>query len=268
MPFRLGTNRIGRLIVGALPPAWNPADFTNVQYWWTADAGVTESGGVVSAWTDQINSLDYEQPSAGIRPTITTSSTLNNQNVIATNGTSQYMYIPSPLAAFGGSDLTILSVFNIVDVKTGGVITGVTGIGAGVTRVDISTVSGNIRALETNFGSGVSDYIQAIQTPASTGVGQSWKWRYDASAGNTFRALNTLTETAQAGPGTTNQTWGSAAVPVFGATLNSQSNLTVFGGRYVQLELAEQVFIYDTPTTQEMTDWKTYVNNKYGTIIS
>ena len=43
---------------------------------------------------------------------------------------------------------------------------------------------------------------------------------------------------------------------------------SVFGGRYVGMDMAEQVMVYGTPTTDEMNEWKTYVNNRYGTIIS
>ena len=42
-------------------PAWDPSDFTNVQYWWRADLGITTSGTGVSQWRDQINNFDMIQ---------------------------------------------------------------------------------------------------------------------------------------------------------------------------------------------------------------
>ncbi len=128
MPFRVGTNRIGRLVVGAIP-SWSPADFTDVKYWWTADAGVTESGGNVTAWVDQIAGFSL----TGVNnPQLTTSATLNGENVIATSGTSNYLYSSTaPSSQATNADLTMLSVINLIDVKTGGTYMGAVLIGPG-----------------------------------------------------------------------------------------------------------------------------------------
>ena len=112
-----------------------------------------------------------------------------------------------------------------------------------------------------NFGTG-----RTLENPITVAK-HAYKLRYEASTGNTFAALDTLTESAGSTGGATNQDYSSTAVFCMGATLNSFSNPTVFSSRYIAVEIAEAVVIHGSPTSQEMTDWKTYINNKYGTII-
>lgn len=267
MPFRVGTNRIGRLVVGGIP-TWSPSDFTNVQYWWTADAGVSESGGVVSVWTDQINSFDMEQPITGNRPTLSTQAGLNGENVISFDGVDDFLHA-STSTDNAGADLTHLVIYYISNTSPGaGVIFGDSLIGGNVGRVWLDGLSGNLRnweAMATNSPFDGTGYI--IESPMTTGA-KSWKYRYDSSAGDFFTAYNTLTETSQFTGGRTSASINSGAVKAMGATLNNVSNPTVFSSRYIEVDIAEAVVIYGSPTSQEMTNWKTYVNNKYGTIIS
>jgi hypothetical protein len=93
------------------------------------------------------------------------------------------------------------------------------------------------------------------------------KMRYDSSAGDGFYAYDTLTETNWSSGGSTGTDWVSGATIAMGASV-SDNNGSVFLGRYVSVEVAEEVFVYDSPSGVEMTEWKNYVNNKYGTIIS
>jgi hypothetical protein len=57
---------------------WTPASFTDVQYWWRADLGVTTGIGGVSNWVDQINSFDLKQTNSSNRPTESTDATYLN----------------------------------------------------------------------------------------------------------------------------------------------------------------------------------------------
>ena len=260
MAIRVGTQPILKFYAGPnILPTWTPADFTDVKYWWTADAGVTESGGNVTAWADQIAGFTL---TAVNNPQFTTSATLNGANVIATNGTSNYLYSStSPSSQTAGADLTMLSVVNLIDVKTGGVFMGAVYIGPG-NRMWIDTLSGNTRLLSEDYPTAVVN----LETPATTGA-KAIKLRYDSSAGDGYYAIDTLTESTFATGGTTGtNTWVSGATVAIGATVNNTGG-TVFSSRYVQVEVAEQVWVANTPTPTEMTDWKTYVNNKYGTII-
>jgi hypothetical protein len=245
----------------AAPGAWTPADFTNVQYWFTADAGVTESGGVVSAWTDQINSFQYDN--AVNSPTLTTSATLNGQNVISFNGVTQiqYIYASNPIASNGGGDWTVLQVMDVTGAGNNGAFTAYGEVGTSSGRFQNDTFGGNYRHFNQGFGG-----TYTVESPLTTGA-KAWKTRYDTSAGNNYYAVNTLTETLGQSGGTVGQDWAPNGVLVIGTLLNSRSNPTVFGGRWVPVDVAEQVWIYGTPSAAEMTEWKTYVNNKYGTII-
>lgn len=246
-------------------PAWTPASFTNAQYWWRADLGVTTTGTGVSAWVDQINSFTMIQGTDANRPSETTSSTLNNAEVISFNGTSDFIYTTTTPAAFTGSDLTILSVLNLIDKKTGGVTTGVSYVGNG-TRFWIDTLNNSWRVIGENFYSPTASAYTLESGP--TYGAKAIKLRYDASAGNAFQAKNTLTETSMGTNGDVNTTWQAGGTVAMGALVVSTSNPNVFGGRYVQVEVAEQVFVHNTPSAAEMNEWKSYVNNRYGTIIS
>ena len=262
MPFRLGANRIGRLVVGEAAVPWTPASFTDVQYWWTADAGVTESGGVVSAWTDQINSFQYDVFVNS--PTITTNANLNGQNVISVNSaaTNQHFYASNAIASNGGGDWTVLQVMDITGAGNSGAFTAYGEVGTSSGRFQNDTFGGNYRHFNQGFGG-----TYTVESPLTTGA-KAWKTRYDTSAGENYYAVNTLTETLGQSGGIVGQDWAPNAVLVIGTLLNSRSNPTVFSGRWVPVDVAEQVWIYGTPTAAEMTEWKTYVNNKYGTIIS
>lgn len=261
MPFRLGANRIGRLVVGAVP--WTPASFTDVQYWFTADAGVTESGGNVTAWVDQINGLSL----TGVNnPQLTTSATLNGQNVIQTNGTNNYVYSTTTPASLAGSDVTILGVYNLIGAGNGGIFMGVGHFnGSNNGRWWVDTLNGNTRIFNQGMPSNGLVGVN-IESPLTTGA-HSLKIRYDSSAGDGYYAYDTLTESTYATGGLTGTDWVANGTICIGASIITTGG-GIFSGRFVPVEMAEEVFIYGTPSAAEMTEWKTYVNNKYGTIIS
>ena len=269
MPIRVGTQPILKMYAGPdIPvPSWSPADFTNVQYWWTADAGITESGGNLTSWEDQINGFIV---SGSNNPQYTTSATLNGQNVVQTNGTNNFVSShAAPANGISGNDITFLSVINLVDVKSGGAIGGAVLFASG-NRFWYDTLSGNIRVFDNGMPGGGGQTLEA--SPVATGA-KFIKARYDSSAGALYGAIDTLTETSLFTGGTTGTyQWSTAnGGPVVAMGASAQSVLdptTIFGGRYVQMEVAEHVWIYDEPSSAEMNEWKTYVNNKYGTIIS
>lgn len=66
---------------------WTPAELTDILYWFNTGQGVTESGGVVSAWTDAISGRTLSV-GAGTGMTYTaTDSVVNNQPSIYNDGT-------------------------------------------------------------------------------------------------------------------------------------------------------------------------------------
>lgn len=72
------------------------ADFrTGLIHEWVADSGVTQSGGVVSAWVDVVGSLSASQATVGNRPTVVTNE-LNGKAVVRfSGGTDQWLTFSS-----------------------------------------------------------------------------------------------------------------------------------------------------------------------------
>jgi hypothetical protein len=260
MPFRLGTNRIGRLVVGEAVVPWTPASFTNAQYWWTADAGVTESGGSVTAWTDQING--YQLVNGGT-PTLTTEAGLNNQNAIDFNGSTDFLYATTTPASRTG-DFTILGVYYIDDISVNDSIFGIS-LSPNGSILILRSVLGNTAVYSNEFGTPLGSTIPTLSSPGTLGA-HAGKLRYDAT-GKVFGALDSLTEVAGGTTGNTNHDFDAGSTFSTGAWVNGTAG-TIYAGRYYNGRVAELVMIYDTPTAGEMTEWQTYVNNKYGTIIT
>ena len=247
--------------------SWSPSDFTDVQYWWTADEGVTDDGsGNVETWTDQINSYDLQQVTTANMPSITTQANLNGQNVVSFNGTSDYLFNATAPASLSNSDITMLAVWYIGSATPGsGPIFGYMTFTGATGRSWIDGLNNNLRIWDgwPNIAGG------GRVTQAASAGAYAHKYRYDASAGDSFYSLNTNTETAGYTSSGTNIDYTGVGLYAMGAACSDRSNPnTIFNSRYIAVDIAEAVVIHNTPTTQEMDDWKAYVNNKYGTIIS
>lgn len=248
-------------------PAWDPSDFTDIQYWWRADSGVTTATGGVSSWLDQINSFDLQQSNSSNRPSSTTNSNLNNQDVISFNGSSDYLWTTSTPASLSNSDFTALAVYSFSSTSPGnGIVYGTPYIlSAQDGRWWLDGLNGNQRLVSEGLGN-AGLITTNVESPITTGA-HSFKARYDASAGDMFYALDTLTESTQGTTGNTNQDWPTNSTIAAGAAVSSTAG-AIFLSRYIEVDIAEIVYVYGTPTTTEMNNWKTYVNNRYGTIIS
>jgi alpha-tubulin suppressor-like RCC1 family protein len=86
----------------------NPTIFTTgLVAWYKADSGVTQSGGNVSAWTDQTGNYTVTQ-TGGNQPTYVASD-LNGEPALRFNG-SQWLYNGATMGAGANNDLTILAV--------------------------------------------------------------------------------------------------------------------------------------------------------------
>ena len=262
MAIRVGTQPIIRFYAGPFVPSWTPANFTNVQYWWTADLGVTESGGNVTSWTDQINA--YQLVNGGT-PTLTTEAGLNNQNVIDFDGSTDFLYATTTPASRTG-DFTMLGVYYIDNPTVNDSIFGVTrDPAAGLSQFLWRSVLNRSEWFSVKFGAAASNSL-ILQNPGTVGA-HAVKGRYEASAGDVFGALDTLTETAGGTTGNLNQDWDATVTFSAGAWVNGTFG-SIYASRYFNGKIAEIVMIYDTPSSGEMNEWKTYINNKYGTIIS
>ena len=265
MAIRVGTQPILSFKVGgAIAPSWTPLDFTDIKYYWTADdlSTSTLSGGDVVVWKDIVSGQDMIRNASYGAPTTGSSATLNSQPILSFNGTSDFLYTDWQPASWTG-DKTWLAVYNLVGSGTSGVIFGWCAIIGGVQRLYHDTFGGNLRMYSEVFSSATATNMEV---PFSTGA-TAWKARYNASSGQVYYAVDTTTETLSASGGTTNSEWGIYSSFCVGATMNSRSNPTPYGGRYVPIEMAECMIINGSPSPTEMGEWTTYVNNKYGTII-
>ena len=264
-------------------PLWAPSDFTDVKYWWRADSGVTEVSGQVQSWEDQIAGHQLVQnfstnPSYTVqerRPTLTTSTNLNSKGAIlfdtssnATYGTvGEYLYSSTaPDANTSGDDVHFLFVMDYVansPVNAGGTLFGAGTSANASNRVWIDTFnSGNDYRLGNQLGGGGAQVLDTGVTPA--GAEAVWFY-YDASTGNTEYAINSLTtSTGSTGNGTNGVFDSNTRFNMNGLVATSGGSFLRFNKYYV----AEAVVIYGTPTTEDLNNWKTYVNNRYGTIIS
>jgi len=249
---------------------WSPADFTNVQYWWRADLGVTTGTGGVSNWVDQINSFDMKQTSSGNRPAQSTNATyLNSKEVISFNGTSDFLTTQATPASRGTSAFRVLMVYSYSSTSPGpGVVAGTMMVVSGPSNSGRFWLDG-LNNKQRIFSDGLAtsgNLGTYFQDPIVVGA-QAFFVKYEP-AGNVFYGLNTLTETSQGLTGLSNNDWPAGSTVGAGALVTSSTNNAIFLSRYLNYDLAEVVYVYDGVTSDEMLEWKNYVNTRYGTIIS
>ena len=251
---------------------------STVEYWWRADYGITNgTGSDVAQWRDQISGHDMIQPTAALQPTETTSAALNNRAAIYTDGNATYLYSDLPPASLSNNDFTMLVVWEQVSssvTEDGGIFGVFWAVNSQAGRMWIDTLNANFRSFQHGFATAAQQTTFNIETPISTGP-HSFKFRYDASAGDGYYAYDTITESVQGTTGNPNQDWYPGASGVFtafatGATVTSTSGnifLGSGGDRYTQIRIAEAILIYDSATATEMTNYQTYVFERYGLSI-
>ena len=82
--------------------AWDPSSISAIVAWYRADLGVTESGGLVSAWADPIGSNDLAQGNRTYQPTLVSSdANFNSQATLSFSGDVIYS-----AASCGGTSRT------------------------------------------------------------------------------------------------------------------------------------------------------------------
>ena len=258
MPFRVGTNRIGRLVVGALPPSWNPGDIAT--YWWTADAGVTESGGDVSAWVDQVGSLSIGQGTAANQPTLVTSTNLNNQNAVRFTRANNEWLFRDPISFSGvGYAFSVINVYYLGDdTNAQGIVTQTVATG-GAGRYALAIFgSGELGYVNQSFQSSTTTILEGSPT---TGVKVD-AFEYDAS-GNVRVWHNDLSSATSYSGGTSNLDLFQSTKFAFGAYYDA-SGTAPDSGRYFEGDLAESIWVTGTLSAGDLTNLQTYINNKYN----
>ena len=109
------------VISGLGAAAWAPSDLSAVVAWYRADLGVTESGGLVSAWADQIGSNDLAQGNSTYQPTLVSSdSNFNSQSSLSFSGDVVYSAASSWWHIADGTSLTSIVVWRATSLAAAG----------------------------------------------------------------------------------------------------------------------------------------------------
>ncbi len=248
--------------------------FSDAQYWWRADLGVGTSGTTVTSWTDVING--FEMVTEGrTSPQLGTDSTLNNQSVIEFDGNDALYTLTTPASRTG--DFTMFVVFNSTVDDEGNAIFGLSRRPAELaTTFLMRATGGNFSNFTRRFDSNTGGFSSTIVAGADSTGAHTMFSRYIAADGQVNIALDSLTEVEGTGNGFTNQDWyapdGKGMPIAAGAWVNNtiyeSGEGLVYDNRYFNGSIAECVVVYGSPSSEELTAWKNYVNARYGTIIS
>lgn len=268
---------IGKAYVGAtqILPAydfkpiagWTPESLVNAKYWWRADQNVTTDATGVSQWQDILDRVTSNNQNTRLynkvgnsnlnQPSSTTSSNLNNQSVLRFENVDVLRGINNLEQSGGGGGspylpVTLLQVVDLISTNEGIV-------GGGVT----STTSNSRWWLETVDG-------DLNKTPTT-----------DEGAAFTLESPVTLgpkTIILKHDPGTNGQNDGtfSYGLNSTGLTIGSTGGIYQTGftadaylqlGTNVEMDVAEQLWIYGDVSYDDLQQWKYYVNQRYGSIV-
>lgn len=259
MAIRVGTQPIIRFYAGPVPPPFTPADLTGIQYWWNTGFGINQTGSALVSWTDQISgsvltsyagtAMTYTAADANVnnQPSVYNNSTyasVFNGNItnLVIGGTDDYSII------FIGKPETIGSATYAIwggNTSTGGASSE---LAPYISSPDGADVPGFYRFLYPAFA--------GIRTNTSTTAGTSVVFHaicYQNSTQTITQYYNTTT------PNTTTTGAGSNIDRVpFRFEIGGYTNSIRYKGR-----IMEAIILKAVPTTQELTDLNTYVQNKY-----
>lgn len=249
----LGTNQVyGAPVV----PPFTPADIA--KYWWTADAGVTESGGAVSAWVDQVGGLSIDQATSANQPTLVTSTNLNNQQAIRFDGVNDRLQrTPISFASDGYAFTNITIAYNNGG-AAGGSLVAQSFLGVNAGRLSYLIDGGNLVSINQGFAS--TNPI-SYETPATTGV-KVLGFEYDA-AGNVRAWFNDFNTPSSYSGGNSNENIIQTTSLLFGA-YNDTSTGVFGGGYFFNGDIAEVIWVPSTLSASDITNLQTYINNKYN----
>lgn len=271
------------------PPAWSPADFTNVNAWWRADSGVTLDATYpwkVGKWEDQINGYFVTQSfttatylNVDRMPSTGSSSNLNSQDTVHfeisnpaayPSGAPQYLYSTGSLPSIAGSDFTMLIVLDYVAPYTNneGAFIGITDQ-ASVKRfwMDRFASPDDLRVI-TGLGATAIQLVDTNQ-PINNNTAYVLGQYYDESAGDTYYYFNSTTSSLAYNGTVTGDTWAATTLFSIGGFMTGTSNIGSLAAiRANDFHCAEAVLIRGIPSASELAEWKNYVNTRYGLSIT
>jgi hypothetical protein len=230
------------VVSAGAPPA------TGLQLWLKADTGITQSGGVVSAWADQSGN-GYNVASSGSAQPTFVSSAINGKPGLSFNGSTQYM------------DNTATSILTAGTARTIVVIGKYSGSGS-TSGSPFTIRRTTTTSFATLMGVGGTFYIWSdgthnatITDPAVLNTAETFEWY----------------STGTSGAGITFSVTGSPKSVTSGGTVSSETGTTGFTvgqregvGQFFNGTICE-VLVYDHVLSgTDDTTLATYAQNKYA----
>lgn len=237
---------------------WTPAEIA--RYWWTADAGITESSGDVSAWEDQVGGLSISQATAAYQPVIVDSSNLNDQKAVRFTRANGEWLFRDPISFSGvGYAFSFINVYYLGNATNSqGIVTQTVATG-GAGRIGLALFgTGDLGYVNQNFQSATTTTLESTPT---TGVKVD-AFEYDGSGGVRVWHNDFDSPTSYSG-GTSNQDLYQSTKFAFGAYYNA-AGTAPDSGRYFDGDLAESIWVTGTLSSEDVTNLQTYINDKYN----
>ncbi len=222
--------------------AWTPASAANLYLWLKADAGITESGGLISQWDDQSGNGYNATASLTLRPAYNATG-LNSLPIVTFDGSNDRMGVTL------GADQTAFTLCFVARTTTQVQFDGLMGFASGA-------------------GSGTGAMAFEISTVASLDV-----WINNVAAtgrmgNNTFpnttwnRACYTYSTPDLKGYASNVLKVTSSSASSFidsGFNIGNADTFGYFDGSMAEIALWSRVL-----TSQEMIDWDAYAVGKYA----
>jgi PKD repeat protein len=130
---------------------FSPTDISGLSLWLKSDAGITESGGMVTSWADQSpNGYLFQPPIAADQPQYLPSSSLNGEPVIVFDGTDRLLSQNN--FSFGNATIFVVFSQNSGDANYGRLIDHAYNFGFWIGREVGSKVGGGFIEVNAPYG--------------------------------------------------------------------------------------------------------------------
>jgi len=220
---------------------FSPIDIAGISLWLKADAGVTVSGGFVTAWADQSgNGNNCSSPNA----VVLNSSPFSSLYFDGDNSESEITLHPNVFNGF--SALSLFAVWSITDDENQGILGSTT-----YSNFEIITQDGSVVRMRNN------------NTASNINTGGLWY--------NEEFSLSTITaDSAGGGSGTARRNGSTTGVDFDGANIQAlQSGQTYKIGVYAEgnfayFYIAELIVYSQKLNGSQINQVEGYLNNKYG----
>lgn len=249
---------------GAPPAGWTPASLSNIVFWWNTGAGVTESGGGITAWEDQINGAVLTTQSGTPMTYTASDAQFNNEPSIYQDGTKATLFNSDLISSYSWpTPITKYAAIYVVKPDTGmsgwGIIGGNTSTG-GTTTEMVAAVS-NPTTADAWGGYTYPGFVNVMDTGLPTKNGLSFMLIQYNNSGNGSIDIK-INGTTRFG--------GSSDLGGFSYDLNPfQFEIGGYtNGLQMKGYILEAIVVEDNPTDTEINQLYTYIENKYGTIVT